>query len=87
MIREGLEYPIIENVIVKSRDLPGVDLETTIKAGNKSGTSSLQLNADHDLINGYFGYSNGLSESAGKDQFTSRTTVLIVSWDTERIFM
>ena len=69
--REGLEYPIIENAIVKSRDLPGVDLETTIKAGNKPGTSSLQLNADHDLINGYFGYSNGLSETAGKDQFTT----------------
>jgi len=69
--REGLAYPIIENAIVKSRDLPGVDLETTIKAGNKPGTSSLQLNADHDLINGYFGYSNGLSETAGKDQFTT----------------
>ena len=69
--REGLEYPIIENAIIKSRDLPGVDLETTIKAGEKPGTSSLQLNADHDLINGYFGYSNGLSEAAGKDQFTT----------------
>ena len=68
---EGLEYPIIEKVIVKSRDLPGVDLETTIKAGETPGTSSLQLNADHNLIDGYFGYSNGLSEAAGKDQFTT----------------
>ena len=69
--QEGLEYPIIEKVIVKSRDLPGVDLETTIKAGKTPGTSSLQLNADHNLIDGYFGYSNGLSEAAGKDQFTT----------------
>ncbi len=69
--QEGLGYPLVERAIIKSRDLPGVDLETTIKAGEKPGTSSLQLNADHNLIDGYFGYSNGLSEAAGKDQFTT----------------
>ena len=69
--QEGLGYPLVERAIIKSRDLPGVDLETTIKAGEKPGTSSLQLNADHNLIDGYFGYSNGLSGAAGKDQFTT----------------
>ena len=68
---EGLEYPIIEKSIIKSRELPGVELETTIKAGKEPGTSSLQLNAEHELVSGYFTYSNGLSETAGKDQFTS----------------
>ena len=68
---KGLEYPIIEKSIIKSRELPGVELETTIKAGKEPGTSSLQLNAEHDLISGYLTYSNGLSETAGKDQFTS----------------
>ena len=68
---KGLEYPVIEKSIIKSRELPGVELETTIKAGNEPGTSSLQLNAKHELVNGYFSYSNGLSETAGKDQFTS----------------
>ena len=67
----GLEYPIIEKSIIKSRELPGVELETTIKAGEEPGTSSLQLNAEHQLVSGYFTYSNGLSETAGKDQFTS----------------
>ena len=67
----GLEYPIIEKSIIKSRELPGVELETTIKAGEEPGTSSLQLNAEHQLMSGYFTYSNGLSETAGKDQFTS----------------
>jgi hemolysin activation/secretion protein len=69
--KEGIEYPVIENAIIKSRDLAGVDLETTIKAGNEPGTSALQLNADYDFVDGYFGYSNGLSEAAGKDQFTA----------------
>ena len=68
---KGLEYPIIEKSIIKSRELPGVELETTIKAGKEPGTSSLQLNAEHELVSGYFTYSNGLSETAGKDQFTS----------------
>ncbi len=68
---KGLEYPAIEKSIIKSRELPGVDLETTIKAGEEPGTSSLQLNAEHELVSGYFTYSNGLSETAGKDQFTS----------------
>ena len=68
---KGLEYPIIEKSIIKSRELPGVELETTIKAGEEPGTSSLQLNAEHQLVSGYFTYSNGLSETAGKDQFTS----------------
>ena len=68
---KGLEYPVIEKSIIKSRELPGVELETTIKAGEEPGTSSLQLNAEHKLVNGYFTYSNGLSETAGKDQFTS----------------
>lgn len=68
---KGLEYPVIEKSIIKSRELPGVELETTIKAGNEPGTSSLHLNAEHELVNGYFSYSNGLSETAGKDQFTS----------------
>ena len=68
---KGLEYPIIEKSIIKSRELPGVELETTIKAGEEPGTSSLQLNAEHDLVSGYLTYSNGLSETAGKDQFTS----------------
>ena len=68
---KGLEYPIIEKSIIKSRELPGVKLETTIKAGKEPGTSSLQLNAEHELVSGYFTYSNGLSETAGKDQFTS----------------
>ncbi len=31
--QEGLGYPLVERAIIKSRDLPGVDLETTIKAG------------------------------------------------------
>ena len=66
---KGLEYPAIEKSIIKSRELPGVDLETTIKAGEEPGTSSLQLNAEHELVSGYFTYSNGLSETAGKDQF------------------
>ena len=57
----GLEYPIIEKSIIKSRELPGVELETTIKAGKEPGTSSLQLNAEHQLVSGYFTYSNGLS--------------------------
>ena len=68
---KGLEYPIIEKSIIKSRELPGVELETTIKAGEEPGTSSLQLNAEHELVGGYLTYANGLSESAGKDQFTS----------------
>ena len=68
---KGLEYQIIEKSIIKSRELPGVELETTIKAGKEPGTSSLQLNAEHELVSGYFTYSNGLSETAGKDQFTS----------------
>ena len=68
---KGLEYPVIEKSIIKSRELPGVELETTIKAGEEPGTSSLQLNAEHKLVNGYFTYSNGLSETAGKDQLTS----------------
>ena len=68
---KGLEYPVIEKSIIKSRELPGVELETTIKAGEEPGTSSLQLNAEHELVSGYFTYSNGLSETAGKDQFTS----------------
>ena len=50
---KGLEYPVIERSIIKSRELPGVELETTIKAGKELGTSSLKLNAKHDLINGY----------------------------------
>ena len=68
---KGLEYPVIERSIIKSRELPGVELETTIKAGKELGTSSLKLNAKHDLINGYLTYSNGLSETAGKDQLTA----------------
>ena len=68
---KGLEYPVIERSIIKSRELPGVELETTIKAGRELGTSSLKLNAKHDLINGYLTYSNGLSETAGKDQLTA----------------
>ena len=68
---KGLEYPVIERSIIKSRELPGVKLETTIKAGKELGTSSLKLNAKHDLINGYLTYSNGLSETAGKDQLTA----------------
>ena len=44
---KGLEYPIIEKSIIKSRELPGVELETTIKAGEESGTSSQQHKAEH----------------------------------------
>lgn len=67
----GIDYAVMEKIITKSRELPGVSLETTIKAGRELGSSSLQLQSDHDLVDGYFSYDNGLSESAGKDQFTS----------------
>ena len=40
---KGLEYPIIEKSIIKSRELPGVELETTIKAGEAVSYTHLTL--------------------------------------------